>query len=143
MRDRTATLIAWCSFPAAARPSIAFSPFVNCWKSALVTASNCLYRIAQEALHNVARHSHARDASVRLTRDQDNLSLEIRDSGIGFDARDPQQIGLGLVSMRERVGFLKGQLTIHASPGKGTQIGVRVPLNPSTPASSPLVSKAA
>ena len=86
--------------------------------------SVCLYRIAQEALHNVVRHSHAREASVRLTRDQDNLHLHISDSGIGFDARDGQQSGLGLVSMRERVGFLKGQLTINAAPGKGTQIGV-------------------
>ena len=92
--------------------------------------SLCLYRIAQEALHNVAKHSRARHASVELTREGSQLHLQIVDSGVGFDPVNVNRSGLGLVSMRERVGILKGHLSINASPGEGTRIGVRVPLAP-------------
>jgi len=94
--------------------------------------SLCLYRIAQEALHNVAKHSQARDASVELTREGNVVSLQIADTGIGFDPVALEHAGLGLVSMRERVGVLKGDLVITATPGGGTRIGVRVPLTPSS-----------
>jgi PAS domain S-box-containing protein len=90
--------------------------------------SLCLYRIAQEALHNIAKHSQARDASVHLTREGNHVHLQISDSGIGFDPSAANGAGLGLVSMRERVGILKGHLVINASPGQGTRIGVRIPL---------------
>ncbi len=90
--------------------------------------SLCLYRITQEALHNVAKHSQARDASVQLTHEGNDVHLQIADSGVGFDPFVGDRAGLGLVSMRERVGVLKGHLVIHASPGQGTRIGVRVPL---------------
>jgi len=92
--------------------------------------SLCLYRIAQEALHNIAKHSQARAASVEITRDGDDVHLQIADSGVGFDPVALDNAGLGLVSMRERVGVLKGDLVITASPGGGTRIGVRVPLIP-------------
>jgi PAS domain S-box-containing protein len=104
--------------------------------------SLCLYRITQEALHNVARHSGAREASVRLTRDDDGLSLQIADPGIGFDPR-VQHAGLGLISMRERVSFVKGQLAIHAFPGGGTHLDVRVPLAPMGKVSFPAISQSA
>jgi signal transduction histidine kinase len=94
--------------------------------------SLCLYRIAQEALHNVAKHSQARDASVELTREGNEVYLQIADTGIGFDPVALEHAGLGLVSMRERVGVLKGDLVITATPGGGTRIGVRVPLTPSS-----------
>lgn len=90
--------------------------------------SLCLYRIGQEALHNVARHSQARRARVRLMLDHDMLALRIADSGVGFDPRAVPHAGLGLVSMRERVTVLNGQLTIDAYPGGGTRVEVRVPL---------------
>ena len=93
--------------------------------------SLCLYRIAQEALHNVAKHSQARDASVELTREGNEVCLQIADTGVGFDPVALEHVGLGLVSMRERVGVLKGDLVINATPGGGTHIGVRVPLMPS------------
>jgi PAS domain S-box-containing protein len=92
--------------------------------------SLCLYRIAQEALHNIAKHSQARDASVQLTHDGNHVHLQIADSGVGFDPVSTEHGGLGLVSMRERVGVLKGNFVIHAAPGQGTCIGVRVPLIP-------------
>ncbi len=93
--------------------------------------SLCLYRIAQEALHNIAKHSHARDASVELTREGDEVCLLVADTGIGFDPVALDHAGLGLVSMRERVGVLKGDLVINARPGGGTRIDVRIPLTPS------------
>jgi signal transduction histidine kinase len=92
--------------------------------------SLCLYRIAQEALHNITRHSHAREARVDLAQDGSNFALQIADSGVGFDPRDDRHAGLGLVSMRERVALLRGQLAIHSFPGGGTRIGVRVPIAP-------------
>jgi PAS domain S-box-containing protein len=92
--------------------------------------SLCLYRITQEALRNIAKHSGAHDATVHLSREGDEVHLQIVDSGIGFEPAQTDHQGLGLVSMRERVGILKGQLAIHAAPGSGTRIGVRVPLTP-------------
>jgi PAS domain S-box-containing protein len=105
--------------------------------------SLCVYRVTQEALHNVARHSQAREASVRLTISKSHVGLTIADSGVGFDARNGRQQGLGLVSMRERVSFLKGELTIHTSPGKGTRVAVRIPLVQAARAGSMRVSKSA
>lgn len=103
----------------------------------------CLYRIAQEALHNVVRHSGARQAEVRLTGDGASLVLQISDPGIGFDVKSSQREGLGLASMRERAAFLRGQLVIHTSPGGGTRIGVRVPAAPPVRAVTPSVPKTA
>lgn len=91
-----------------------------------------LYRIVQEALNNVARHSRSRDASVTLAGEDGQLSLEIRDHGEGWDAeargtRAPGQ-GLGLMGMRERAEHLNGSLAVQSQPGTGTVIRVRVPL---------------
>ena len=94
------------------------------------SVSLCLYRITQEALHNVAKHSLSRDASVRLERNGDEFLLIVADSGIGFDPLVADHAGLGLASMRERVAILKGQLSIQAAPGGGTRISVRVPVTP-------------
>jgi signal transduction histidine kinase len=90
--------------------------------------SLCLYRVTQEALHNVARHSRAREVFVSLAFEDDQAVLKIADSGIGFDPLTAEHVGLGLASMRERVTLLEGQLTLHASRGRGTRIAVRVPL---------------
>ena len=90
--------------------------------------SLCLYRIVQEALHNVARHSHAREAQVRVTCDEGHIALRIADSGVGFDSSSAAQAGLGLVSMRERAAAMQGQFSIDAVPGGGTNIAVRIPL---------------
>jgi signal transduction histidine kinase len=94
------------------------------------SVSLCLYRITQEALHNVAKHSQSCEASVRLERHGDEILLVITDAGIGFDPRGSDHAGLGLASMRERVGILKGRLDIQAAARGGTQILVRVPMTP-------------
>jgi signal transduction histidine kinase len=101
----------------------------------------CLYRIVQEALHNVVKHSGADKASVQLTRDRDSLVLHIADSGAGFAPEEHDRTGLGLVSMRERVHYLGGKLVIHSAPGSGTRIGVRVPLEPTRSAADAQASQ--
>ena len=92
------------------------------------TVSLCMYRITQEALHNVARHSHAAQASVRLSYDGSDISVEISDPGVGFQAHSSRHTGLGVVSMRERVSVLNGKLVINTAPGRGTRIVARIPL---------------
>ena len=87
-----------------------------------------LYRIVQEALQNVTRHSQAMSAEVSVTCDEHQIALQVADSGVGFDPAHVPHAGLGLVSMRERVAALDGRLAIDAVPGRGTQIMVRIPL---------------
>jgi signal transduction histidine kinase len=87
----------------------------------------CLFRITQEALQNVVKHSGARNAVVRLTGTAQSLQLEIADSGGGFDTARLGD-GMGLLSMRERVNFLDGHMTLRSRPGAGTRIAVRVPM---------------
>lgn len=97
--------------------------------SALVRGSSvklALFRIVQEALTNVARHSGASRASVRLTNDETRLLLSISDNGRGMD--DVAKPGVGLLSMRERSAALGGQFEVRASPGGGTVAQVWVPL---------------
>jgi signal transduction histidine kinase len=84
-----------------------------------------LFRIAQEALSNVARHSQARNAELSLVYEMDAVTLTIFDDGRGFDAGNPQS-GLGLRSMGERAEALGGTLTIESALGQGTRISVRL-----------------
>lgn len=87
------------------------------------------YRIAQEALTNVARHADATRAEVRLTVKQGALLLKVGDDGRGFDPdRLHQGQMLGLVGMRERAALVGGTLSVVSSPGRGTVVALRVPL---------------
>ena len=91
----------------------------------------CLYRITQEALQNVIKHSGATSAQVELTADATGLQLSITDDGHGFDLQAvPVNGSLGIVSMRERVRMVHGQFTLQSRPGEGTRIEVRVPFPP-------------
>jgi signal transduction histidine kinase len=88
----------------------------------------CLYRIAQEAVRNAAKHSQAKEVWVEIRQLRDAIRLSIVDKGIGFDLRTLKAgRGLGLVSMRERVELISGSLTIKSAPGEGTCVEVRVP----------------
>jgi signal transduction histidine kinase len=91
--------------------------------------TTCLFRIAQEALSNVAKHSQAAKARVTLRRSEDEVQLLIVDTGVGFQV-DPEQAkgGLGLVSMDERCRALGGALSVISSPRQGTTIEARIPL---------------
>jgi len=89
----------------------------------------CLYRIAQEAIRNAAKHSHAKAAWVEIGQHRDGIHLSIVDKGIGFDLRKLKVgRGLGFVSMRERVDLISGSLTIKSALGEGTSVEVRVPM---------------
>ena len=95
-------------------------------------AALCLYRIAQEALHNVVKHAHAHEARVQLIRTGDKAELTIADDGKGFDVRTRNGAGLGLVSITERARLLGGTVSIVTTLNEGTQIRVRIPINAST-----------
>jgi NarL family two-component system sensor histidine kinase LiaS len=86
-----------------------------------------LYRIVQEALSNVARHSRAAQVEIELNVAPDQVTLVIRDDGVGFDPSEVGQIELGLRSMRERAAAVGGSLVISSTPGKGTLITTRLP----------------
>jgi PAS domain S-box-containing protein len=91
--------------------------------------SLCLYRISQEALNNVVRHSSAREATLELSRKNHTIGLCISDAGLGFNPEQVQEkAGLGLVSMRERLRLVGGQLSIVSEPFHGTQVCAQVPL---------------
>ena len=89
-----------------------------------------LYRIAQEALRNAARHANAKQVSVRLRRDGMTAVLEVADDGLGFDVESAEERrpGMGLFSMRERAGLVNGRLSVSSAPGRGTRIVAVVPL---------------
>jgi signal transduction histidine kinase len=85
-----------------------------------------VYRVLQEALNNMARHSGATKAWVRLRFSNHGLELEVEDRGFGFVADRPRQ-GLGLVAMRERAELLGGTLAFEKPDGGGTRVRLRVP----------------
>jgi NarL family two-component system sensor histidine kinase LiaS len=87
-----------------------------------------LYRIVQEALANVARHSRATQVEIDLNAAPGQVTLVIRDDGIGFDPSEVGQTELGLRSMRERAAVVGGSLEITSIPGKGTTITARLPV---------------
>ena len=89
----------------------------------------CLFRIGQEGLSNVVKHSGTRDAQVTLSTTGDALRLTVADSGRGFDqATAAIQDGLGLASMRERLRLIEGEFTVRSQPGQGTTIIASVPI---------------
>ncbi len=91
-----------------------------------------LYRVAQEALHNVARHAHAGHAHVIIQKQAGAVCLKIEDDGEGFQAERETRIKkdkrLGLLGMKERVEMVNGSFRIESTPGKGTTIIAEVPL---------------
>jgi two-component system, NarL family, sensor histidine kinase UhpB len=93
-------------------------------------AELALFRIAQEALHNVERHAAARCVAVTLTFDGD-VQLHVADDGDGFTPRSPgrsgERGGLGLLGMQERATWLGGRLDLQSSPGHGTTVHVALP----------------
>ena len=89
-----------------------------------------LYRVAQEALRNSARHAEASRVDIRLRQDGRQAVLEIEDDGRGFDVAlaEKRRPGMGLFSMRERVGLVNGSLAVNSAPSRGTSIVATVPI---------------
>jgi PAS domain S-box-containing protein len=131
----TASLAAYCegiSQPPAFSVTCLAEGNVDAIDQAVVTS---LYRIAQEALHNVVKHANARHATVRLVRVGDSAELTVSDDGCGFDVHIRKTgTGLGLVSITERVRMIGGTLSIVTAANKGTQLRVHVPMAVHAPA---------
>lgn len=101
-----------------------------------VPIEEAFYRIALEALNNALRHARARHVDIAVAVEGDHLMMTIADDGVGFDVRAANgKGGMGLESMRKRIGKVDGRLTLASRPGEGTQVIVRAPLKLAGPAS--------
>ena len=90
----------------------------------------CLFRIAQEALNNVVKHSHVKEARADLFGIDNQILLRIADAGSGFDPTvRGLDAGIGLVSMRERLRLVGGTLSVRSAPARGTEIIAQVPMS--------------
>jgi PAS domain S-box-containing protein len=92
-----------------------------------------IYRLIQEALRNIQRHSEAKNVTIRLVASSPNIVLRIKDNGKGFDLKNRrlqvmQEKRMGLQSMEERVGLLGGEIRIDSRPNRGTTIFIEIPL---------------
>lgn len=92
-----------------------------------------LFRIVQESITNVIKHSHAQEMTIRLQLHGTSIFLDIADNGCGMDARQMSKLWqpngqLGLIGMQERINLLNGEFKLRSIPGKGTQVSVRIPL---------------
>jgi PAS domain S-box-containing protein len=95
--------------------------------------SLCLYRVLQEALQNAAKHSGSHRFRVSLSGGTEEIKLTVHDSGVGFELNEVLKgRGLGLISMRERLKLVGGELSIDSEPHQGTTIQARVPLTQKT-----------
>jgi NarL family two-component system sensor histidine kinase LiaS len=92
-----------------------------------------LFRITQEALSNIAKHSEATHVEAQLVVEHDEISLEISDNGKGFDVSSAEGNGMGLRSMRERMEALGGSLRLESTFGQGTRLIARLPPTKGTP----------
>jgi PAS domain S-box-containing protein len=90
--------------------------------------SLCLFRVLQEALQNAVKHSAVHKFTVEVHGTKEGINLSVTDSGVGFDWHDAMdRKGLGLISMRERLRLVNGELYIKSEPGRGTTVLARVP----------------
>ncbi len=93
-----------------------------------------IFRVMQEAINNIAKHAHAKKASISLYSKNSVVGVRIRDDGRGFDVNEAlgtkdRPRGLGLLGMKERVELMNGNLSIRSRPGGGTKIDIEIPLN--------------
>jgi signal transduction histidine kinase len=86
-----------------------------------------LYRISQEALHNIVKHANASNAALRIFRDGGHVRLSVSDDGIGFAPDEVPRGHLGLIGMRQRVDLVGGELRVQSRTGNGTLIEASVP----------------
>jgi signal transduction histidine kinase len=87
-----------------------------------------LYRVIQECVNNVIKHSGANKLDISLIKDADGISVTVEDNGRGFDTADKKKFeGIGLKNINSRVTFLKGTVDFDSSPGKGTLVAIHIP----------------
>ncbi len=93
-----------------------------------------IYRVVQEALHNVAKHAHARNATVQIAREDDLVQVVVEDDGIGIQGRsNSRNQSFGLAGIKERVAMLGGSSRLTSTKGKGTRIEITVPVGEPAP----------
>jgi signal transduction histidine kinase len=119
---------------AAENSSVSFATHVDDIDGAFDSEAEIqIYRIVQEAVHNIVKHSGATEAAVVIKRQAEAISLSIRDNGQGFDAAvrpgaGTPRVGYGLSGMRGRARILGGELEIDAKPGEGVSLSAHIPL---------------
>ncbi len=106
----------------AARYSIAVEADLGEEPSIPLSDKEVFYRVGQEALHNMIKHSRATHASVRLVASNGDISIEVRDNGVGFDSGGSFPGHMGLVSMAERAASIGAELEVESAPGGGTTV---------------------
>jgi len=88
------------------------------------------FRIFQEALQNIVKHSEAKNVLISLNHSKENLELRIKDDGKGMDTKTLQHsTTMGMINMRQRAGLLQGSLQVHSGVGAGTEIVLFIPRN--------------
>jgi signal transduction histidine kinase len=88
-----------------------------------------LYRVIQECVNNVIKHSGANSLDISLIKDEDGIAATIEDNGKGFDSKDRQKFeGIGLKNIASRIGYLKGTVDFDSTPGRGTLVAIHVPI---------------
>jgi PAS domain S-box-containing protein len=94
------------------------------------SVATCLFRTLQETLHNIVKYAEASFITVQLEKDDDTITLMVKDDGKGFDTHRPSTNpqGLGLISLRERVSLLNGSFHVQSAPGQGTMVRSSLPL---------------
>lgn len=89
-----------------------------------------LYRVIQECVNNVIKHSGANSLDISLIKDSDGIAATIEDNGKGFAVKEKEKTeGIGLKNIRSRIQFLKGSVDFDSSPGNGTLVAIHVPLS--------------
>ena len=118
--------------------------FSGFWRRLMPELETALFRVVQEAITNIAKHSGAETVLIQCLERDDRIAIEIEDDGQGFSPESlpppaARERGLGLLGMRERIQLFGGTIEIDSAPGSGTRIVVSVPLTESemTPAGTP------
>ena len=116
----------------ARRTGIAVTVHANLDRRYSIAVETLLYRLVQEGLTNMSRHSRATEGSVTVSRAEAELSCVVQDNGVGFEPGDSAgggRVNLGLRLMRDRLEAVGGTLTIRSAPGQGTVLTARIPLD--------------
>jgi signal transduction histidine kinase len=93
-----------------------------------LVVEEALYRIGQEALHNIVKHANASNATIRMVREGGYLRLTVTDDGSGFDPDSVPRGHLGLIGMRQRIELVGGELRVESRAGHGSTIEASVPV---------------
>jgi two-component system NarL family sensor kinase len=88
-----------------------------------------LYRVIQEAVNNVIKHSGANHLDIQMVKDEEGITATIEDNGVGFDANNKDKFeGIGLKNIKTRIEYLKGSVEFESAPGKGTLVAIHIPI---------------